>query len=83
MSWAVVGFEAIDSWREREQDDETRALVLEWLIGFASGPGFADGVPSLTQPGLFVARVPGTTTIVTFYVGIALDPPVIAIRDIS
>lgn len=83
MDWVLVGLEAIDSFREREPDPEIRAKVLGWLMGFYQGPGFADGVPSLSQPGLFVARVPETNVMVTYYLAVRLDPPAVAIRDIS
>jgi len=83
MEWVLVGLEAIDSFREREPDSDVRARVLEWLMGFYEGPGFSNGVPSLTQAGLFVARVPETNVIVTYYLAVRLDPPAVAIRDIS
>jgi hypothetical protein len=83
MAWVLVGLDAVDAWRDREHDDEVRATVLQWLLGFTEGPGFADGVPSLALDGLFVARVPGTTVIVTYLVLPRLDPPAVAIREIG
>lgn len=82
MSWVLVGIDVIDAWRESEPDLDIRACVLDWLMGFYSGPGFANGVPSLAQPGVFVAIVPGTSVMVSYYVAAGLDPPAIAIREI-
>ena len=79
----VVDDGVIDAWPDRESDDNIRSSVLSWLIGMAGGPGFADGVPSLTQAGVFVARVPDTAVVVTYLVGAAFDPPFIAIRSID
>ncbi len=83
MPWTIVGREVIDAWVQQEPDDEIRIAVLTWILGFVDGPGFADAVPSLTQADLFVARVPGTSVIVTFLRLALLDPPAVAIRAID
>lgn len=57
--------------------------MLEWLAGFFDGPGFADAVPALSIPGVFVSRVPGTSIVVTIYVASHLRPPAIGIREIG
>jgi len=83
VKWVVVDDGVIDAWLDRESDDVIRMSLLDWLIGMSNGPGHADGVPTLTQPGVFVARVPDTSVVVTYLVGAAFDPPFIAIRSID
>ena len=58
-------------------------LAAGVLLGPFGLARFADAVPSLTQADLFVARVPGTSVIVTFLRLALLDPPAVAIRAID
>ncbi len=83
MQLIVVDDGVIDDWLDHEPDGDVRLAVAEWLLGFMDGPGFADGVPSLSCRDLFRGRVPGTAVVGTYLVRARLDPPAIAIRKIS